>query len=148
MMVGPADLQASLLGRFRRAVNGGGSDTLSGSRKDERPVAKGAPPSSSSSSSSGNKAVVEELKDVGQRLSRFTAAVLEEEKSGSGSGSSSLGASSGGGSSFTSGRSIQGSTLRGLPNDFLTKPLSPDEDTVRGASAVVRTCYMYIYARG
>lgn len=135
MMVSPADLQASLLGRFRRGLGGGNNDTGTVTTKDssgsDRPVAQGgAAPSS-------GKPAVEELKDVGQRLSRFTAAVLEEETKKS--ELSSITAVSGG--------SIQGSTatLKGLSEDFLTKPLSADEATVRGASAVVRG---YVMDRG
>ncbi len=144
MMVGPADLQASLLGRFRRLTGnnsgggGGESDTLPRKTGDRPTAAKGAPPAKTSGGG-GGKAVVEELRDVGQKLSRFTAAVLAEEEEKKGSS----------GSAYISGGSIAGggrggsspplsSSLKGLPKDFLTRPLSPDEATVRGASAVVR----------
>lgn len=123
-----ADLQGSLLGRFR-------------TRTADRPVVQGPPASSpppktpsGGSGGSGSKTdLVEDLKDVGQRLSRFTAAVLEEEKAGSGVAGAT-----------TSGRGIQGSTLKGLPSDFLTRPLAADEATVRGASALVRVLYFFM----
>lgn len=125
-----ADLQGSLLGRFR-------------TRTADRPVVQ-APPASSpppkppSGGGSGSKTdLVEDLNDVGQHLSRFTAAVLEEEKGGSGLAGVT-----------TSGRGIQGSTLKGLPSDFLTRPLAADEATVRGASAVVRVLYFFGYGCG
>lgn len=129
-----ADLQGSLLGRFRR---NSGSDTLS-TRKGDRPVVgKGGTPASAPNKQSSSD-LVEDLKDVGQKLSRFTAAVLEEEK-GSTTGATNAGTT-------TSGRGIQGSTqFKGLPADFMTKPLATDEATVRGASAVVcARCFFFV----
>ncbi len=136
-MVGPADLQASLLNRFR---SGNRPNVLPREDKEEeerkrkaaaaaaaRTVGGSVKTSTSTSSSSSSSktaknddadSLVDRVADLGGKVSRFAASVLEEE----------------GGSSSSSGSMKK---LKGVPEDFLKSPLTADEETVRGASAVV-----------
>jgi len=128
-MISPADFQSSLLGRFRKPSAVPEPPTVEPPRnnKDEEEKAKKQAAASSSvrgSSIAGSTkgsdnagSLVDKAAVLGQKLSRFTAAVLEEE------------------GEDESARGLK--TIKGIPDTFLKNSIPPDEESIRGASAVV-----------
>ena len=144
MMVGPADLQASLLGRFRRLTgnNSGGG----GGGERHAPQENGGPADSGQGRPPGQDERRGWREGGGGGAEGRGPEALALHGGGAGGGGGEEGqqrqrlhqrrvdrrGGRGGSSPPLS------SSLKGLPKDFLTRPLSPDEATVRGASAVVR----------
>lgn len=124
-MISPADLQSSLLGRFRSKPSATPERPNVGpprNNKDEEEKAKkqAAAASSSvrgSSIAGSTKGSDDLVGSLGQKLSRFTAAVLEEE------------------GEDESARGLK--TMKGIPDNFLKNSIPADEESIRGASAVV-----------
>lgn len=127
-MISPADLQSSLLNRFRSKPSATPERPNVGSprnNKDEEEKAKKQAAAASSStrgssiagSTKGSDDAGSLMVGLGQKLSRFTAAVLEEE------------------GEDESARGLK--TIKGIPDTFLKGSIPADEENIRGASAVV-----------
>jgi hypothetical protein len=127
-MISPADLQSSLLNRFRSKPSATPERPNVGSprnNKDEEEKAKKQAAAASSSaressiagSTKGSDDAGSLVVGLGQKLSRFTAAVLEEEGEDE--------------------RARGLKTIKGIPDTFLKDSIPADEENIRGASAVV-----------
>lgn len=130
-MIRPAGLQSSLLNRFRSKPSAspdrpGVGPPRNNKDEDEKTKKQAAATSSSvrGSSIAGSMKgsdeagqMVDKAAGLGQKLSRFTAAVLEEEGDGE------------------SARVLK--TMKGIPDNFLKSSIPADEENIRGASAVV-----------